>query len=409
VRVNWLWLCLLPLPFAAPAEDMAIKLRAIPEHHGERESSPFALANEITGTGRDRITGEVELRARPFGANLVASARSFKREHMPTEDDLILKELYYDTTLAGQRLGFGKKIISWDVGFGFRPLDVIQQEDRRAIFTSTLEGVPYLAWERYGESDAWMLVLANPGHRDKPDERDDGSLALKYYLRTEATDWHIVARISDRHRLESGAAFSRVSGQSTEVHASALYQRRYERHISRLAGQNATLLDVSDPFEPLHYDDGIRALAGFTWTHAGGWSIIAEAWYDASAYTAGEWRNLAELTRAQQALPGAPGVQISDIQGNIAWSARAFATPNLLRENGLLRLSHRGESGDIDPALDILFTPADGGWVATASLAYEGNRLRVDAGYRVFGGPRNAAYRLLPEDRVAYAAFQVSF
>jgi hypothetical protein len=407
--VRKLWLCLLPLPITALAEDVTIKLRAIPEHHAERESSPFAAANDLTGLGRDRIIGEFELRARPFGANLVATARSLKREGTQAEDDLILNELYYDTTLAGQRVGFGKKIISWDVGFGFRPLDVIQQEDRRAIFSATLEGVPYLAWERYSERDAWMLVLANPGRRDEAEARDDGSLALKYYLRTEATDWHVVTRISDRHQWEGGAAFSRVFGESTEVHASALYQGRYEKRVNRLAGQNTTLLGVSDPLETLGYDDGIRALAGFTWTHANGWSVIGEAWYDAAAYTSGEWRDLAELTRAQSTLQGAPGVQLSDIQGNIAWSAQAFSTPNLLRENLLLRVSHRDETGGIDPALEVLVTPADGGWVATASFAYEGNRLRIDAGYRVFGGPRDAAYRLLPEDRVAFTALQVSF
>jgi hypothetical protein len=409
VRVNWLWLCLLLLPYSALAEDVAIKLRAIPEHHGERETSPFALANDLTGFGRDRVAGEVELRARPLGANLVATARHLKREGKEVENDLILNELYYDTTLAGERVGFGKKIISWDVGFGFRPLDVIQQEDRRAIFTTTLEGGPYLAWERYGESDAWMLVLANPGHRDEPDARDDGSLALKYYLRSEATDWHVVARMSDRHQWESGAAFSRVFGESTEVHASALYQSRYEKRISRLSDRNATLLSASDPLETLRYDHGIRALAGFTWTHANGLSIIGEAWYDSGAYTAGEWRDLAQLTRAQQALQGTPGVASSAIQGNIAWSAQAFSTPNLLRENLLLRASHRGENGGIDPAIDILLTPADNGWVATASLAYEGDRLKIDAGYRVFGGSRDSAYRLLPEDRVAFAALQLSF
>jgi hypothetical protein len=406
--VGKLWPLLL-LPVAALAEEATLKIRAIPEHHAERKNSPFALGNELTGLGRDRITGELELRARPLGANLVTTARSAKRKDQETENDLILNELYYDTTLAGQRVGFGKKIISWDVGFGFRPLDVIQQEDRRAIFSTTLEGIPYLAWERYSERDAWILVLANPGRRDGPDARDDGSLALKYYLRSEATDWHVVARVSDRHRWESGAALSRVLGESTEVHASALYQRRYEKRINRLAGQNTTPLSVSDPLETIRYDGGFRALAGFTWTHANGWSVVSEAWYDAAAYTAREWRDLAQLTSAQQALQGAPGVLLSDIQGNIAWSSGAFATPNLLRENLLLRVSHRDERGGIDPAFDILVTPADGGWVATASAGYEGDRFRLDAGYRVFGGRQDSAYWLLPEDRVAFLALEISF
>jgi len=148
---------------------------------------------------------------------------------------------------------------------------------------------------------------------------------------------------------------------------------------------------------------------GFTWTGATGWSLLGEAWYDDSAYTHSEWQALADLTRAQAGLQGTPGIPSSAITGNIAWSTQYFNRPNLLRENLLLRLSHRGDSRSIDPALDVLFTPADGGWVVTAFASYEGDRFRIDAGYRAYGGPKDAAYRLLPEDPVAFVALQISF
>ncbi|MFN0316669.1 MAG: hypothetical protein ACKVQA_16730 [Burkholderiales bacterium] len=402
-------LILAVIPLSSMSEDIAVKLRAIPEYHGERADSPFAISNGQTALGRDQATGELELRAKPWDVNLVATGRGFKREGQDTNSKLVLNELYYDTTLAGQRAGLGKKIMSWDVGFGFRPLDVIQQEDRRAIFTTTLEGIPYVSWERFGEQDAWMMVLANPWNNQEREARDDRSIALKYYKRTEATDWHAVVRASRRYRWESGVAFSRVLGESTEVHASALYQRRYEKNINSLAGQNATILASSDPVKTRTVHDGYKALAGFTWTSAGGWSLIGEAWYDASAYTQAEWEALAALTRAQLSLQDMSGVPPGSIEGNIAWSAQAFNRPNLLRENMLIRLSHRGTSGATDPALDLLITPPDGGWVATASASYEDDRFRLDAGYRVFGGPKDSAYRLLPEDRVAYLALEISF
>jgi hypothetical protein len=397
------------LPVPGYGDEVAFKLRAIPEYHGEREDSPFALANDQTGLGRNRAIGEVELRAKPFDVNLVTTARTTVREGSEPDNEIVLNELYYDTQLAGQRIGLGKKIMSWDVGFAFRPLDVIQQEDRRALFTTTLEGIPYVSWERFGAEDAWMVVLANPGRSREAEARDDQSLAVKYYRRSDQTDWHAVARISQRYRGETGAAFSRVTGAGTEVHASVLYQRRYEKQINRLAGQNAVLLAGADPVETLTYENGGKALLGFTWTGEAGWSLLGEAWYDGSAYSHSQWKALADLTRSQAGLQGTPGIPGNAIAGNIAWGAQTFDHPNLLRENLLLRLSHRGESRSIDPAFDVLVTPADGGWIATASASYETDRFRLDAGYRAYGGPRDAAYRLLPEDRVAFVALQISF
>ncbi|MEO8008426.1 MAG: hypothetical protein ABI728_07905 [Betaproteobacteria bacterium] len=397
------------LSCASPAEDVTVKLRAIPEYHGARSDRPFAIADDLTGLGRDVAHGEAELRAKPFDVNLVATARTTKREGSDSDNEVILNELFYDTRVAGQRIGLGKKIMSWDVGFGFRPLDVIQQEDRRAIFTTTLEGIPYASWERFGEKDAWIVVLANPGRSQEVDPRDDQSLAVKYYLHSESTDWHAVARVSQRNRWESGAAFSRVAGESTEMHGSVLYQYRYEKRINRLAGQSRTLLATSDPVEARTFDDGIKALLGFTWTAQAGWTLLGEAWYDSSAYTRRQWQAVTDLTRAQLGLQGLSGVPAGAIPANIAWSAQYFGRPNLLRQNLLLHLSHRGESRSIDPALDVLLTPEDGGWVASASAGYEGDRFRLDAGYRIFGGAKNSAYRLLPEDRIAFAALQFSF
>ncbi|MBI3530454.1 MAG: hypothetical protein HY067_21115 [Betaproteobacteria bacterium] len=397
------------LPVPGYGDDVAVTLRAIPEFHGERADSPFAVANDRTGLGRDRAIGEAELRAKPFDVNLVSTVRTTAREASEPDNEIVLNELYYDTQVAGQRIGLGKKIMSWDVGFAFRPLDVIQQENRRALFTTTLEGIPYVSWERFGAEDAWMVVLANPGRSREVEARDDQSLAIKYYLRSDRTDWHAVARISERYRGETGAAFSRVTGDGTELHASVLYQRRYEKQINRLAGQNSVLLASADPVETLTYENGVKALLGFTWTGEAGWSLLGEAWYDGSAFTHSEWKALADLTRSQSGLQGMPGVPAGAIAGNIAWSAQFFNHPNLLRENLLLRLSHRGESRSIDPALDVLVTPEDGGWVVTASAGYEGDRFRLDAGYRAYGGPKDAAYRLLPEDRVAFVALQISF
>jgi hypothetical protein len=136
---------------------------------------------------------------------------------------------------------------------------------------------------------------------------------------------------------------------------------------------------------------------------------LGEAWYDQSAYTRSEWKAVADLARSQAALLGATGLPEDAIRGNIAYSLQYFDRANLLQQNLLLRVSYKGESGTIEPAVDFLYTPQDRGWVATLSGGYEGNRYRIDAGYRVFGGAEDSAYRSLPERRVVFVAGQLAF
>jgi hypothetical protein len=235
--------------------------------------------------------------------------------------------------------------------------------------------------------------------------KNDESVALKYYLRDGTTDWHAVARLSERHHVETGAGFSTVPMESLEVHGSLLYQQRYEQKYNSLVGTAGIPLSSSDPMQLHTREYGVKALAGFTLTGESGFSLLGEAWFDTSAYSAADWRDLKDLTTKQAALI-AQTAPVAAVSGNIAYSLRYFDRPNLLRENLLLRLSHRLEGENWEPALDVLCSPADGGLVATASIAYYGNHFRVDGGVRQYGGASGSAYRMLPEERVIYFAMQ---
>ena len=405
-------LLLLSLPALAAESAAAFKLRAIPEIHDENPNSPFALAIPLTNLAHDRARTELEMRWAWNGINLVATARSSARAGAKPDKELLVNEVYLEPTLFGERFSLGKKIISWDVGFGFRPLDVIQQENRRSIFASTLEGVPYLAWEKFTEDAAWMLVLANPGRGRAGmvnNAKNDESLTLKYFRRVDNTDVHALLRISRRNRIEAGASFSSVVGKGMEWHASLLQQAQYEKTANMLVGRPGLPLSTTDPFVAQTCRQGRKALIGATWTGESGFSLLVEAWYDRRAHSADDWHAAADLARRQAALLNKPGLPESAVLGNLAYGTRAFEQPNLLRKNLLLRLSHRSEGESLEPAVDMLYTPEDGGRVVSASLGYEADRYRIDAGLRVYGGRADSAYRLLPEKRVAYVALQLAF
>jgi len=401
-----LLLCAASLLFTTQAAaDVTIKAWAMPEYHTFNSGGPFALGAARSEFGKNRTREEVELRARLWNVNLVATAATSAMEQNKPEYTVILNELNYDFSLMGERFSLGKKIVSWDVGFGFRPLDLLQQENRRSIVSTTLEGIPYLSWEKFSGNSAWMLIYANPAQGKGEAAKNDESLALKYYLRDGTTDWHAVARLSERHHVETGAAVSSVPLESLELHGSLLYQTRYEQLYNALIGTSGSPLSNGDPMISHAREHGVKALAGFTLTGDSGFSLLGEAWYDAAAYSAADWRVLHDLTSKQVALLG-QGVSVTAVSGNIAYSLRYFDRPNLLKENLLLRLSHRREGGEWEPALDILCTPADGGLTATASITYFGNHFRMDGGIRQFGGASGSAYRMIPEERIIYCAVQ---
>jgi hypothetical protein len=57
----------------------------------------------------------------------------------------------------------------------------------------------------------------------------------------------------------------------------------------------------------------------------------------------------------------------------------------------------------------MLYTPADAGRVITAALGWQGDRVRLDGGVRVYGGPDSAVIAQVPTRRTAYVAGTWSF
>jgi len=173
---------------------------------------------------------------------------------------LSLNELTYDGALAGGFFSAGKKVMSWDVGYAFRPLDVVQREDRRALNPLALEGIPMLAWEHFNADSATTIAWANPGRGQAANpnsQRNDEAVAIRQYRQRGARDEYAVLRFSRRNGMEAGVSFSQVASDGIELHASILLQQRPAR--------------------------GGKALAGFTWTTESKFSVMGEAWTDRSA------------------------------------------------------------------------------------------------------------------------------
>jgi hypothetical protein len=369
---------------------------------------PVAQANALqSGLVAQPDSGaslETELRASGHGLTAVATLQQQRWEARTVDGRAWMNELYASHDADSWQLSAGKKIVGWDVGYGFRPNDMVQQENRRTLVGTTLEGRPLLLAEHFDASAAWSFVAVNPtGDRHDLGAKEPALLA-RYYRRSGAADWYGFARSADRTGASMGAAVAWVADESLELHGSV-------RHAARMDGtafsSPASALTSSNPWQAQVQEGVTQALLGATWTNADQISVLAELWWDGSAASDAQWDAWSERNQQLAALTnhGAPAAAVA---GNLAWQTQAFgAASSLRRSNVLLRLSW--QNGAWQPALDVLFTPADQGRIVTASLTWQGDRVQVQAGVRANGGPENAVIAQLPVRSTAYVMASWSF
>lgn len=390
--------------------DFGWTTRLVGEGHELRHDSPFAAGLPLTGFGRDRYRIEQELRGRAGPVSLLLTATESGQQGAKPVGRFVANEAYADFSLGGQRFSIGKKLLCGDVGYAFRPIDVLQRENRMQVLPAQLEGIPMLSWDNFSADSAWSLVIANPGHQRRGEAREDGSVALKLYHRAGAADLHGVLRHSTRYGLELGTAMSLVPNDALELHASLLLRRRGERRVP-LADTTAVarLLAVDGALVTEAIDSPRKALLGGTWTTEGGFSALGELWWDGSAASSEDWRRLSRQAAQRAALLGLPGVPAAAVAGVTAASTRMFDQGNLAQRGMLTRLAWSEPGGGWAVSADMLKSLGDGGWTLTAALAWQSDRLRVDAGLRRYGGSPDSAYRLLPERGVVFVGLSLAY
>ena len=347
---------------------------------------------------------ETELRASGHGLSLVGTVQQRRLQGDRLRSHAWVNELYGSAEAAGWQFSAGKKIVGWDVGYGFRPNDVVEQETRRTLLTVTPDGRPLLMAEHFDASTAWSFVLVNPTRPRAQRGADEPALAARVYQRDGAIDWHGFARYGAHTGASLGGALAWVASDAVELHASARWLTRADTLASDAP---ADALRRANPWQDASVSHPVQALVGATWTHESQVSLLAEAWWDGTALSDAQWADWNARNRGLAALLGTPA-PAGAVSGNLAWQASAFnAATNLRRANLFARLSWQYDQWQ--PAIDVLVTPADRGRVVTASLGWQGDRVRVDAGLRVYGGPSAALFAQLPARRIAYLAGTWSF
>jgi len=391
------------LAAVAQAQDWSGQLRARVEDKTANSQGPVAAANALlpgfAATPADASALDVELRGQWRWLNAAAALH----HEQAGRSSAVVNELYTSGGLGNWQFSAGRKLVSWDVGYAFRPNDVVAQEERRTLLSSQIQGRPLLSAEYFDADTAWSLVWVNPTHRGHERNGDEQALAGRVYRRIGGLDAHGFARWGEHTGASVGTALAWVATESLELHGSVRYARRAD---ALLADTSVTGLARSAPWMDGMRSNITQALIGLSWTGESRISVMAEAWFDGNAASAQEWRNWNARGAQLSGLAGRAPAQA--LAGNLAWQTRGFGGgSSLQRRNLFLRLSwdHEGWT----PALDCLYHPADGGQVWTASLGWQGDRLRLDAGVRRYGGPAHSVLAQLPQRGQAYAAATWAF
>lgn len=399
------------LPAAAAQEiDLGWTTRAVAESRVRRADSIFGAGLDLTAFGAERGRIEQELRGRVGPASLLLTATAAGQQGQKPETRLVAHEAYLDVNLAGEHFSVGKKVLSGDVAYAFRPIDVLQRESRLQLQPPPLVGVPMVSWDNFAADSAWSVVLTNPGHGRRGAAKDDGALAFKLYRRIASADFHGIARHSARNGLELGGAIALVPDEAIELHASLLQQQRGEQRVPLDEGATiGQLLSSEQALATRRLGTLRKALVGGTWSTESGFSLLGEFWWDGATNSAADWQRLARNAARRNALLGVPGVPAVAVNGANASSTRLFDQANLARRGALLRTAWSDAASGWSAAADWFASLEDGGRNLTLSVGHVADRLRIDAGLRFYGGREDSAFRLLPESRAAFVALNLAY
>lgn len=302
-----------------------------------------------------------------------------------------VNELYANIPLSSTAAAsIGKKVASWGIGQAFRPLDVLQRENRQAVEPLDLEGIPMAMLEFFGETSAFTVVAAHRLWFSSTLPREETEFGVKYTSLAGGADIQLVGHIRESTELSAGAGIANVLGGHLETHASFNYLHHYAKPLHSLAGQPPALLDTLNPYVDTKMDSGIQLLIGGSWTWENAVSLMLEAWHDDTAYTKNEWLGILELTRNQRAMLNL-GAPADAVYGNINGNSALYLRPNLLQDTVMIRLAYDGAY--LKPELYVISTPLDGGATVTAAADYRArDGIILFGAARVFTGMRNSAY-----------------
>lgn len=315
----------------------------------------------------------------------------------------LLGEQYLDLTL-------GKMRLDWGVGYGYRPLDIIKPYRQNPVGIVAEEGAGVASISMFDATGEWTLLYSDSSWTSQEGNElesrsEQQGIGLRRYNMMGEHEYQWLAYYDDvRHGL-LGASLVSVLNMAWEFHGSVSYQRQslgYQLPSSTYY-----------PVELQEQGDAYQALLGLTWANEVGHNVVLEYWFDSRAWSSSQWEQaldratfLSEMTATVNlASSYAQGYQHANlVQHNLMfhWSLESTAWAQIFNGSAL------GSSSWLDnltPTFDLMYSPADGGIIATQWLNYQlidtgTSSIDLELAARFLTGKSDSAYANLPDSHM---------
>ncbi len=395
-----LLLVLLLACWQSASAEMESSLLMNPQWINYNKQSVFAVPDSLVAQPPAQSRQILEWKTEYHGLNLMGNW-NYTLDNAQSSSKGSMLEAYFSTSWNNIDFSLGKKIISWGTGYGFRPTDVIFNQDLQSTSKETFEGVPQFSLNYYLDMGEIALVAV-------PDSYQGDMLFGRYFESFEQYDLQLLAGYSQQRGTQLGAAGVWIVNDSLALHFDATLSEKYQKEVNSLINSNSTLpLANNNPFVSKEYQAAVRSLVGLNYSWGENNNIIVEYWYDDFAYSKTQWQDLIHLAEKQRQLLSS-NIPAQAVYGNLAWNLQAMQSIYLLQHNLFLLWSQQGDDGWL-PSLSVLYAPEDGGVINTLELSNNLDWMQINIGYRHFGGKADSVYaQLLPEAQF-YFNFSRSF
>lgn len=353
----------------------------------------------------DSVTGTFDLE----GNNLLTtdSQRS-------VDQKLILQELFWqpETELVGVPLdlSIGKQRLDWGVGYGFRPLDIFKSYERNPVGIQVDEGIGAATvsyfdgvgqWELVATDESWASTNTDQARLAKKQH----GIGLRRYALVGNTELQGIVYFDQVHRGTIGGSAVAVLTPALEVHSSFAYAQRYQAYQQG---------DMNEPVSWGMSNDSYQFLLGFNWANMAGLNIIGEYWYDGRSWDKNMWKKA--FKRAEEL---SQHTATKDLARSYSYG---LDNTSLVAQNVMLHFKMNMTAlhpkylwlEKLEPSLDLLVSPTDGGLVATPRLSYQvyesgESNMKIELANRFYTGVGNSVYANVPDRDLVFINLKGNF
>ena len=327
------------------------------------------------------------------------SATAWRAQNRDSIDSQIkLSELVYDFSLADWQLSIGKKKLDWDVGYGFRPLDMFSPTAPLALNTAVSPG----AWMVTGDwftSDGTLTLICNESQPTFTEQqvltKSGVGCGARYYQYFD--QWEVQSLVHYDSQVKTRIGFSALSvlTNNLEFHSSLLWQQQYRTSVFQASALTNTHFVNPVTVETKH--NALQLLGGLNYSTDHGVNFILEYWYDGRSPSAAQWQAVIQAAKTQHQQINQQPLARYQLQAE----QQMFSSQNLFQQN--LMLNVMAKRGALTPKLMMLLNPEDKGLLLNLRLCYDFNAGHsIELGARFYTGPANSVYRQLDYDTIYY-------